>query len=86
MLSETRLDNPTQTGGQELIESESRSSDLMEFPSETSRIGTPTSSLILHTSLPRTKKESAAVILLNVQVKRQSWVPLVLQRAGRANG
>ena len=31
MLSETRLGNPTQTGDQELIESESRSSDLMEF-------------------------------------------------------
>ena len=45
MLSETRLGNPTQTGDQELIESESRSSDLMEFPSETSLIGTPTSSL-----------------------------------------
>ena len=34
MLSETRLGNPTQTGDQELIESESRSSDLMEFPSD----------------------------------------------------
>ena len=32
------------------------------------------------------KKESAAVILLNMQVKRQSLVPLVLQRAGKANG
>ena len=56
MLSETRLGNPTQTGDQELIESESRSSDLMEFPSETSLIGTPTSSLIIQTSSPRTKK------------------------------
>ena len=57
MLSETRLGNPTQTGDQELIESESRSSDLMEFPSETSLIGTPTSSLIIQTSSPRTKIE-----------------------------
>ena len=56
MLSETQLGSPTQTGDQELIESESRSCDLIEFPSEMSWIGTPTSSLIIQTNTPRTKK------------------------------